>query len=61
MLSEEKGGASDGKVDSGNKQKSWKADVVRAHLGVESDLICTQLVSTPASWVPQNRKLSFCL
>jgi len=64
MLSEEKARRVMGKrvaqcrVNTGNKQKSWKADVVGSNLGVESDLICIQLVSTPASPVPRNRKLS---
>ena len=57
MLSEEKAQRVMGKwiaqcrVNTGNKQKSWKADVVGAHLGVESDLICIarQYASIPGS------------
>ena len=46
MLSEEKAQRVMGKrvaqcrTNTGDKQKSWKADVVGSNLGVESDLIC---------------------
>jgi len=61
MLSEEKAQRVMGKwiaqcrVNTGNKQKSWKADVVGAHLGVESDLIC---IARQYASIPRNRKLS---